>query len=288
MMKPRPIHPLNNPPPDHSRLFQRFQAHGYALQPDPKGRFIQGMVALMGGIDGFTLLYHDPIRRLFANAQVRKGTAHTFKELLGIVKPRDQHDHFASQFHDLVLQGVFFRGYRLACPACDLTTWYGLADVQEQIVCRGCRSHFQMPLEHQFAYAPNELFIQGLREGAMTVLLTALWLANQYPTLEWQSGLIVRRGGQSIDIDLAAMMDEQLILVECKDNFKDRDVGGLIEHLQQMVAFAHEVNAMQLIFATLRENLPQKLTDFLNQSHHPIAIQLLAYENLTTPHQNGP
>ncbi len=286
-MKPRLIHPFDAPPPDNSRLFERFQAHGYALHPDPKGRFIQGMVALMGGIDGFTLLYDDPIRRLFANAQVRKGTAHTFRELLGIVKPRDQHDRFAAQFHDLVLRGVFFRGYRLACPACDLTTWYALADVQEKIVCRGCRSLFQMPLEQSFAYAPNELFTQGLREGAMTVLLTALWLIRQYPALAWQPGLIVRRGELSIDIDLAGMMDEQLLLVECKDNFKDRDADGLMTHLQHMAILAHEIKATRLIFATLRDDIPQALAEFMRDTH-PIDIQLLSDRDLTTPHQNGP
>ncbi len=264
-MKPRLIRQSESPSPAEQRIIAAFEEVGYAVTPTAKGRYYQGMVSLMGGLESLILLRDEHMLNLFSNAQLRKGAAHTFKELRGIANPRQHFDRLVEQLHLLTDRGVFFRGYRLQCPACDLDTWYALADVGERVNCQGCRAVFQMPLEHPFAYRPNQLFTQGLKEGALTVLLTMLWLAGRCDReVAWLSGLVLKRNGQSTEIDLAVLCDGTLMLAECKDNFEDGET--IIAQLECNIAVAYAVNARTFLFATLRESVPDSVTDFMRDA----------------------
>ncbi len=264
-MKPRLIRQPESPSPAEQRITAAFEEAGYIVTPTAKGRYYQGMANLMGGLEALALLRDEHMLNLLSNAQLRKGTAHTFKELRGVANPRQHFNRFVEQLHLLTGRGVFFRGYRLQCPVCDLDAWYAMTDVGERVTCQGCRSVFQMPLEHPFAYRPNQLFTQGLKEGALTVLLTVLWLAGRcMGEMAWQSGLVLKRDGHSAEIDLVALCDGALMLAECKDNFDDGET--IIDQLERNVAVARAVNARTFLFATLRESAPDSVSDFLREA----------------------
>ena len=256
-------------------IFSAFERAGYSAAHDSKGRHFCGMVRLLGGLEGMALLRERYMLDLFSNAQLRKGTAFTYKQLQSIANPREHTDRFRQQMLTLVDCDVFFRGYRLQCPACHLDSWYALEEVNEGVLCQGCRTRFQMPLELDFAYRLNRLFAEGLRQGALSVLLAALLLDGaRCESLAWLPGLTLERNGETIDVDLAALCDGDLLLVECKDNFDDGETGDIADQVSRLLDVARAVKASRFLFATLREDVPDSLAALLHESG-PVDARLL-------------
>ena len=126
-----------------------------------------------------------------------------------------------------------------------------------------------MPLELPFAYRPNRLFVEGMKSGALTVLLTLLYLSEGCGELAWQAGIMAQKDGNRTDIDLMVMCDGGIIVVECKDNFKTgaEEVAAVRDQLTRDLEVAQKIGAGRVIFATLVAGvLPDTLEDFLATS----------------------
>jgi hypothetical protein len=122
-----------------------------------------------------------------------------------------------------------------------------------------------MPFQIDFAYRLNQLFIEGLKQGATTVLLTALWLRLQASgEFTWQAGTRLKRGGKQAEIDLIVACDGKLIVAECKDNIDEADLAPLQAQLARQVEVARMLGADEFIFATLREDVPPAVPAALN------------------------
>ncbi len=238
-------------------FINHLQTAGYQVSRDAKANYYQGMLRLTGGLDGLQFLRQEAILRLLLNAQIRKGSAYTFAELKAIALPREQAESFARTFQELAGKQIFLRGYQLKCPVCDLALWYSLSDIDEYMRCQGCRSQFQLPLVLEFAYRLNQLFVMGVNQGALSVLLTALHLHGRFAAMVWDANLILKKKGEHFELDFIALCDGNLYLAECKDNFKDNN--RLQNQLLQGVQLAEEIGAHQFIFATLQTALPAEL-----------------------------
>ena len=141
------------------------------------------------------------------------------------------------------------------CPHCAMNLWYRVSDVSEVTVCQGCYRTFPLYLDAEFAYQPNPLVIDGLKNGALTILLTLLWLhQNHEQVVDWEVNIDLRKSGQTTDIDLFVNVDGKLMLWECKDNFKtDEDSRDrLTQQLECQHAIAESLHA-EFGFATLAE-----------------------------------
>jgi len=255
------------------------QSAGYRVTPNAKGRYINGLIRLMGDLPAMDFLRDDYMIRLLSNAQLRKGKAFTYKQLQQLANPQEHIDRFQAQMQTLTAQGMFLRGYGLTCPVCDLEAWYSLSEVGEHVTCQGCRFDFQMPLTLPFAYRPNRLLAEALKSGAMTILLTALWLYQQDNNLTWQTESVVHQGDLTTDIDILAQVNDDLWLIECKDNFKtsDKALDDLLDQLRAGLQIADDIGATQSVFATLyNRDLPDRLTEFL----HDNDIRLLTRADL--------
>jgi len=247
-------------------LHQRLHSAGYKVTPNAKGRYTQGLIRLMGGLPAMDFLRDEYMTRLLSNAQLRKEKAFTYKQFQQIAKPENDIDRFYEQMQMLIAKGMFLRGYNLQCPVCDLATWYGLSDLEEHVTCQGCRFAFQLPLTLPFAYRPNRLLIEALKSGAMTILLTALWLYEQDNTVYWQSECIVQNGNIATDLDIGAQFDDDIWVIECKDNFKvsDTTLDELINQLKSGHQVAQDIGASRYLLATLyAKAIPDHLTAFL-------------------------
>lgn len=265
-------------------LLRRFASAGYGITFDErKRRYQQGMLRLLGGLESIALLRDESIVRLLSNAQLKKGTAYSLRELISIAQPREQIDRFSALVHQLAGKQVLLRGYRLRCPECDLELWYDIDSIDEFTLCAGCRSTFQLPLEQPFAYRLNQLFIAGLNQGALTVLLTILYLQPSY----WETNLVLKRDGQISEIDLIAQTDKGVIIVECKDNYAFDDpmaVNQLCAQFDNQRKIAGEVDAYQFVFATLYD---ETLSDdnqvrIKNTSQDNVATIILTRDLLLT------
>jgi hypothetical protein len=243
-------------------LIELLQAQGYTVKEAPQGRYMKGLVPLLGGQYALGILREEYIVRLFSNAQIRKGSAYTLKQLAQIAMPDNAMPLFLTQFAQLVEHGIFIRGYRLHCPTCDLDSWYALDEVAEKVVCQGCRVPFQLPLELDFAFRPNQLLMEATKSGALTVLLTLYQWLQDAPITLWFAALEVSKDGHSTDIDLLAQREDGLYMAECKDNFKLNEVDALQERLRYSKAIADSMSA-KFVFATLMEaEIPAALRDF--------------------------
>jgi hypothetical protein len=226
--------------------------------------------------------------RLLSNAQLRKGHAYSYSELRQIAMPAIEHFH--QQITDLAGKQVFLRGYNLRCPVCDLYLWYELSAAAEHIICRGCRSSFQMPIDIPFAYRLNQLFMEGLKQGALTVLLTLLRLNElAQHRFEWQASVQLGKN----DVDLIALCADDLILAECKDNFDDSSpekVEQLRQKLQRDVDLARAIHAPLFLFATLKEEIPPEIGDFLSILDHTypdLTVRIFRRKDLSAPNQQN-
>ena len=249
-----------------NHLQQRLQSAGYKVSSNVKGRYTQGLIRLMGDLSAMDFLRDDYMVRLMSNAQLRKEKAFTYKQLQQIAEPENHIDRFYAQMQTLTAKGMFLRGYHLRCPVCDLATWYSLSDISEHVTCQGCRFAFQLPLTLPLAYRPNRLLAEALKSGAMTILLTALWLYGQDNTMRWQTESIVQNGKITTDIDIVAQVNDEIWVIECKDNFKTTAsaLGELIEQLRIGHKIAQDIGASRYLLATLYANtMPDRLRDFL-------------------------
>jgi hypothetical protein len=239
-----------------SAIRTRLEAAGFTyLGQENKGRYCHGMVTLCGDLPTMRFLREEHLLRIFFNAKVRKGHAFTYSELKPMTgtKSAETANRLYEQARWLAGQQILLRGYSLHCPVCDLDVWYDLASVGEFTICQGCRSRMQLPLEAPFAFRLNQLFIEGMKQGAATVLLTALHLYEISPAaFIWQSGARIKKRGLEAELDLIAICGDRLIIAECKDNIADD--AALHEQLQRTSEVAHALGADEFIFASLKQD----------------------------------
>jgi len=143
-------------------ILTHFSQAGFTVTLDSKGRAYRALIRLLGDIPDLEFLREDHMIRFCTHAQIRKGAAYTLDELIAIAQPRAQMGRFLTQFHWLLDRQVFWRGYSLRCPVCDLESWVDLNMLAEHLICPGCRVAFQIPLKIDFAFKPNPLFAQTL------------------------------------------------------------------------------------------------------------------------------
>lgn len=232
--------------PLDSFIQERFAQAGYDLEVDSKGRYYAGMWRLLGG--EAHLLRSEPILRLLSNAQLRRGRAFTYRELLGFAQPgrKAAVEAFNRRLMALEARQILLRGYNVQCATCDLVAWYEPGQIGSG-VCLGCRSPLALPLELAFAFRLNQLFMEGLKQGALTVLLT---LAHIQPAA-WWAGLIASRDGQKTDLDLVLHTAEgNLLVAECKDNFGRGGLARLEDQIERGARVAATVGAAYVL-ATL-------------------------------------
>lgn len=261
-------------------LLDLLRQQGYQAELSAKSRYLKGLVPLLGGQFALDSLQHAPLRRLFSNAQIRKGQAYSLSQLTQIAQARHETDDFLANLHALIARQVFSRGYRLQCPTCDLDTWYPLDQIAEQVICAGCRLPFQLPLTLDFAFRPNRLLIEALKSGALTTLLTFNYWLHQSPVTIWQSNVLVQRGDLMSDIDLFVQCEQGLYMAECKDHLVHTADAQqrLARQLEVGKTIADHIGATY-VFATLHPDpLPSALMQHLEQ--HNITLlttsQLLA------------
>ncbi|MEM9953955.1 MAG: hypothetical protein AAF846_20265 [Chloroflexota bacterium] len=259
-------------------LLELLDNAGYKVNLTAKSRYMKGLVPLLGGQFTLDMLKHDDMLRLFSNAQIRKGTSYSLKQLAQIANPQQEMPRFLEEMKTLAASSTFIRGYRLQCPICDLDTWYALDDIAEMVTCEGCRNPFQLPLELDFAFRPNRLLIEALKSGALTVLLTLNHWLHDYPVTVWQSNIEVSQESIATDIDLLVQREDGLFMAECKDNL-DTDTAYL-QDLEAKLAvgrrIASDIDAT-FVFATLYDvDLPHQLHDFLAERN----IEVLTRQTL--------
>ncbi|RMG89283.1 MAG: hypothetical protein D6712_01950 [Chloroflexi bacterium] len=232
-------------------IILQLEQAGYRVSIDDKAPYYEGMLTLLGGVEGIELLRDAAQVRLLSHAQVRKGRAYTNRELFQLSGGNPHNlEHTLLQ---LVKRHIWLRGYRLRCPNCTLEYWYRPQELSDPLTCVGCYRPFIAPLEQPFAYQLNPLFAEGLRQGALTVLLALYLSYQQNAAVQWAFGLLLQ-GEYQTDIDLMVFDGERLYVIECKDNVADEV--ALQAQIERGLIIAGQLPNAEYVFATLGDPPP--------------------------------
>lgn len=252
-----------------------------------KNRYVRGLFGLVESVDQMTIWRDGGVRELFFRMSNRD-VSYTPQEMMAILRPgRDNLDKSYSMIADLALRRVFLRGYKLRCPACDLTGWYEVPEISESMACSGCLTRLQPPLDAQFHYRLNQLVARGLDQGTMSVVLTLLFFkALSSLSFLYVPGVEVRQT-RRMDIDIIGSCDGHLFITECKDLRQGISKHAVVEVLAQLtdlVELATKVGAEMVFLSILRPDVPEELERKINQlkkkHQNSVAIHVLALNAL--------
>ncbi len=277
--------------PEDEQLFQALlDDKGYRSEITDKCLYAKGMIRLLGSYSEAKILQDFAIRELLY-AMHKKGNAFTVDGMKQFLRPGNeaaQHQNTESLIADLSLKGIFLRGYLLQCPACDLSRWYSLDEIAEKMQCAGCLTKMQPPIDALFHYRLNELFIRGIEQGAMSLLLTILILFRlSHESYLFVPGLeVTKHNSNSVDLDILAACDGYLVVAESKDLQKGctpETVEELVSQLHEVVRVAQDIGARIVILSALLEEAPKELVDAIEdmrQQYPYLGIHLALREDL--------
>ena len=161
--------------------------------------------------------------------------------------------------------------------------------------CVGCLSNLQPPTTAPFSYKLNELFIRGIQQGVMPLLLTILLLSfPSRASFLFVPGVEVHRGHLKADIDLLVAASGHLILVECKDleqGSPPDSITGIIGQLKTNAQIACELGAEAVFLSTLLDEAPSELRRGVKEiagRYRDIVIQLVLGPDLDRGYLSKP
>lgn len=251
-----------NIPSDEEVFTALFDSKRYRVAQTDKCRYARGVAGLVGGLQKLKIWRSAEVRDLFY--AMRDGrSSYTPKEMMRMLRPQpSEAEQSYSMVTDLALKKVFLRGYKLRCPACDLTRWYPAADLAESMACAGCLTLLQPHVEAPFRYRLNDLVARGLDQGTMSLMLTVLFLRSLAETsFMYVPGIEVFQT-RKIDVDVVASCDGHLILAECKDlrgGASAQTVRDVAEQLASLTDVARDVGAEIVILSILLPDAPAAL-----------------------------
>ena len=252
-----------------SDLFERvFDLAGFSAKTSNSGLIARQLIARLGGLQGARVFKIPGVRRLLRthgpNASFTKNSA---LQLIAQRDPENPGSRFADHEHlfieprpfnepltapavfaYLVDKGLFRIGADLTCPACRLSSWVALDNLQHNIVCSLCGTAFDATrqlLEEKWAYRRSGLLgLEKNIQGAVPVVLTLQQLdANNgmsdslySPSLD----LIPKDGTAPLEVDFAWMIFRRsrrraaVIIGECKDRRDDAIDDNDIRNLRRV------------------------------------------------------
>jgi hypothetical protein len=276
--------------PNKEALFiPALTACGWQVATGGKRRYYYGILKLVGGLSEMDLFTNDIGRKMFASGRFRNNKAYTPHEMKSELKLGGERFLINQFIRHLASRQILLRGYELVCPHCNTEAWYDLQLVQEMMTCSACLSEFQLDVDVLHAFKLNELFSQGLKQGATTILLTLRFLQNcTQKGMLWDVDYEVTDAQGKTDIDFLAMCDGYLVMGECKDAlsqelpYEQFDMDRIIEQLRDSLRVAERAKANLFIFSTFAEVIPQVILDFITdyQSTTTLPIRTLTRQAL--------
>ena len=86
----------------------------------------------------------------------------------------------ASDLTQLVAQNVLIQGVSIRCPHCYTTHWYAVDNLRSTVICGGCLSSFQFPLNNTWSFRLNDLIVNAIRYHGTVSVLHALYFMQDY------------------------------------------------------------------------------------------------------------
>jgi hypothetical protein len=150
---------------------------------------------------------------------------------------------------------LLLRGYILTCEYCKLTDFYGMKEVDERFLCKGCYETNITPLKLDQAFKLNHIASESYHQGSIATILTLYYLYREAKeSFIYSTELSLKKMGKEMEIDIACLVDGKMVIGEAKMGklIKDRDFSPKDE-FNKYKGLSGEIHADQVIFSTVSE-----------------------------------
>lgn len=266
--------------PDGGRLLEAFFEHyGYECLPTAKSRAALGQMGLLGGVEGINVVANSKVYGALKDlCGTREGEEESNYRPYRADRKAEPYNYFTNAFGNqnarpilnwLVENRLLLRGSNIACPRCRLELWYAVDRVGERWACDGCREEMPIPIKPDalhWRYRVNELWANGQDQGTVTPLLALYTMCARWGStfaregFGYYPGVELKRSEDSsvpvdhIEVDLMALYEGRLVLVECKESadhlWTPHGADEFADQLMDQIKLAEHVGARKIIIAS--------------------------------------
>ncbi|WP_405542412.1 hypothetical protein OG478_12065 [Streptomyces phaeochromogenes] len=257
--------------PDVMDLLNAYFADvGIAVRYSDKGKYFNDSIRRFGGLDSLGAFIKAKATRsvlekfMQTNKNAENGVffvrtdQRSYLDLDAITDSMGSPQHAADLVDDLLTKEIIYRGYILKCERCSLSSWYSLDALSSVFICNRCSYQQKFTQRHwkngmvepRWCYKLAETVYQFYEKNSHLTaqvlyrLKTQSTYAFHYaPEID----LIDFSGpGNSREMDVACILDGQIIFGECKtETLKLRDVVKFEELVRMPIK-----NPYRIIFAS--------------------------------------
>ncbi|WP_200300814.1 hypothetical protein [Streptomyces adelaidensis] len=257
--------------PDVMSLFDSyFAATDVTTQYSDKGKFFNDTVSRFGGLDELGKFIKAKATRsvldkfMQTNKNVDDGVFYVrtdqraYLDLDAFAASIGSKEAAADLVDELLTKDVLQRGYILKCERCSLSSWYGLNALSSTFTCNRCSFRQQFTQKHwkngmvepRWCYKLAETVYQFYEKNSHLTAQVLYKLKSQSTTAFHYApeiDLLNFAGpGKSREMDVACILDGQIVFGECKtETLKLKDV----EKFEALVR-KHLKNPARIVFAT--------------------------------------
>ncbi len=174
---------------------------------------------------------------------------------------------------ELIKQNILQIGLQPQCPSCGLSEWYHIDEIQQDIICKGCRSGFNIAPEEKWFYKLNSLVRFGYSQQGLTpVILTLGQLFEECNTsFIYETSQDVFKFGEKehfTDLDIICIQDGKLIIGEIKQSIK----GFKNKDFTSMKKVAEIIRPNKIIFSSLDNNCNKNIESKINKLREDLEL----------------
>lgn len=206
-----------------------------------------------------TLRQCERLRLTLAKTEKRQGDFAAGSHHLIVFKmsPFSRSD-LLTEFDELTTQRILRLGAALLCPRCGLTTWHGLAALEQPVRCPGCEHGITVPISQQWSVELNSLARMAVLQGVLGVIQALNGLGQLSESFFFMPSCDLFRPGDTRpwhEVDIVAVVNGELVLGEVKEgNVRPDDFESLCE-------VAEALRPARALFFTNQDKWPTTLNE---------------------------
>jgi hypothetical protein len=216
---------------------QYFEEAGLKIQPSDKGNYLTDTISRFGDLAAAATFIRDPKTRAILDLFLIEQSAddghvvylqeerRAFISYDGV--SRCVGSDAARVIDELVGKDILKRGLALLCNRCRLASWYDLAHLTKDFTCRRCgqtqqftKANWKSPDEPRWYYALAETVYQCYTHNSyLTILALDHLRARSKAGFEYLPEIDVLdfpSQGEKHEIDIACLVDNLIVIGECK------------------------------------------------------------------------
>ena len=167
---------------------------------------------------------------------------------------------------ELIEMDIVHIGIKPQCPKCGLSQFFHIDEVQQTMLCKGCRSKFNIRPEENWFYKLNSLIRFGYSQQGLTPVILVLGqlfeeCCSSFVFDTSQDIFISGSNKVFTDLDIVCIQDGKFIIGEVKQSvrkFKDDD-------FNKIKAVAEIIKPNKIIFSSLDKKCSKNIGNKINK-----------------------